>query len=72
MKKPTFKLAKTQHLKNLILTYIEQLINNDKKWLIEKDSFYFCLLHMCLLLRIQTLPYMTYKKAQRKLTESRD
>ena len=41
MKKPTFKLTKQQHLKYLILTYIEQLIKNDKKSLIEKHSFLF-------------------------------
>ena len=39
MKKPTFKLAKKKHFKYLILTYMDHLINNYKKSLIEKDSF---------------------------------
>lgn len=61
MKKPTFKLAKQQHLKYLILTYIEQLINNDKKSLIEnKDSFLFLFIaHEFVIAHTKTLPYMT-------------
>jgi hypothetical protein len=41
MKKPTFKLPKQKHLKYLILTYMDHLIHNYKKSLIEKDSFWF-------------------------------